>query len=70
MTNGAFDEVIDVYVPAFIFLSFSGCTASDWIEVAGGVMQGRDDYSKSQRAERLKRANNAATRMKGRNVVE
>lgn len=53
----------------FCFL-VSGCTASDWIEVAGGVMQGRDDYSKSQRAERLKRANNAAMRMKGRNVVE
>jgi hypothetical protein len=53
----------------FSFL-VSGCTVSDWIEVAGGVMQGRDDYSKSQRAERLKRANNAATRMKGRNVVE
>ena len=47
----------------FSFL-VSGCTASDWIEVAGGVMQGRDDYSKSQRA------NNAAMRMKGRNVVE
>lgn len=53
----------------FSFL-VSGCAASDWIEVAGGVMQGRDDYSKSQRAERLKRANNAAMRMKGRNVVE
>lgn len=51
-----------------LFLPFlvSGCTTSDWIDVAGGVMQGRDDYSKSQRAARLKSANNAAVRIKGK----
>ncbi|ERT19784.2 MULTISPECIES: hypothetical protein [Pseudomonas] len=53
----------------FSFL-VSGCTASDWVEVAGGVMQGRDDYNKAQRTARLKRANKAAMRMKRSHFVE
>lgn len=55
---------------ALVFCSLvAGCTASDWVNVAGGVMQGRDDYGKSQRATRLKNANNVAKRMKGNNCV-
>ncbi|MEN4825835.1 hypothetical protein ABEH27_04885 [Pseudomonas sp. P39-UII1] len=51
----------------FLFCALvSGCTANDWIEIAGGVMQGRDDYNKSQRTARLKRANDAAERIKAR----
>lgn len=51
-------------------LLVSGCTASDWVDVAGGVMQGRDDYNKSQRATRLKQANTAAERIKRERCVE
>ncbi len=51
-------------------LFVSGCTASDWIHVAGGVMQGRDDYNKSQRTARLKSANNAAKRINGESCVK
>ena len=45
-------------------LCVSGCTTSDWIQAAGGVMQARDSYDKKARGEKIKRANAAAARVK------
>ena len=34
---------------ALVFCSLvAGCTASDWVNVAGGAMQGRDDLSSNE----------------------
>jgi len=38
----------------------SGCTASDWIGAAGGIMQAKDDHSRSTMDSRIKSANKAA----------
>ena len=45
-----------------LMLSFtlSGCTASDWIEAAGGIMQATDQNQKDARIERINAANKAA----------
>ncbi|KAE9639041.1 hypothetical protein [Pseudomonas sp. PB106] len=43
----------------------SGCTATDWVHAAGGIMSAKDDYQKKARNDRLKRANAAARRVKG-----
>lgn len=42
----------------------TGCTASDWIHAAGGVMQAQDAYDKKARGDRIKRANSAAARVR------
>ena len=42
----------------------SGCTATDWVHAAGGIMGAKDDYDKKARNDRLKRANAAARRVK------
>jgi hypothetical protein len=42
----------------------SGCTATDWVHAAGGIMGAKDDYDKKARSDRLKRANAAARRVK------
>ena len=56
---------------AFIFASLftsavliSGCTATDWVHAAGGIMGAKDDYDKKARNDRIKRANAAARRVK------
>ncbi|MND98411.1 MULTISPECIES: hypothetical protein [Enterobacteriaceae] len=41
-------------------LTLSGCTASDWIDAAGGIMQANDKYEKDSRNKRIKAANKAA----------
>lgn len=38
----------------------SGCTASDWISAAGGIMQAKDDHNRSTMDSRIKAANKAA----------
>lgn len=38
----------------------SGCTAGDWVDAAGGLMQATDKYEKDARSERIKAANKAA----------
>jgi|CXWL01.2.fsa_nt_gi hypothetical protein len=43
----------------------SGCTATDWVHAAGGIMGAKDDYDRKARSDRLKRANAAARRVKG-----
>lgn len=42
----------------------SGCTATDWVHAAGGILGAKDDYDKKARNDRLKRANAAARRTK------
>jgi hypothetical protein len=41
-------------------LTLSGCTASDWIDAAGGIMQATDQNEKDARSKRIKAANKAA----------
>jgi hypothetical protein len=41
-------------------LSLSGCTASDWVDAAGGIMQAADKNEKNARDMRIKAANKAA----------
>lgn len=41
-------------------LTLSGCTASDWIDAAGGIMQATDQNEKDARNKRIKAANKAA----------
>ncbi|MEW7311238.1 hypothetical protein AB1E22_21740 [Buttiauxella gaviniae] len=41
-------------------LILSGCTASDWVEAAGGIMQATDKNQKDARDNRIKAANKAA----------
>jgi hypothetical protein len=57
--------------PAVIFASIftsaillTGCTATDWVHAAGGIMGAKDDYDKKARNDRIKRANAAARRVK------
>lgn len=49
------------YVVA-LMLSFalSGCTAGDWINAAGGIMQATDKNQKDARTKRINAANKAA----------
>lgn len=52
---------------ASIFTSailLTGCTATDWVHAAGGIMGAKDDYDKKARNDRIKRANAAARRVK------
>lgn len=41
-------------------LTLSGCTASDWVDAAGGIMQATDKNEKDARDMRIKAANKAA----------
>lgn len=41
-------------------LTLSGCTASDWVDAAGGIMQATDKSEKDSRNKRIKAANKAA----------
>ncbi|WP_193216285.1 hypothetical protein [Buttiauxella massiliensis] len=41
-------------------LTLSGCTASDWVDAAGGIMQATDKNEKDARNKRIKAANKAA----------
>ncbi|KFC82427.1 hypothetical protein [Buttiauxella agrestis] len=38
----------------------SGCTANDWVDAAGGIMQAKDSHEKESRNKRIKAANKAA----------
>lgn len=42
----------------------TGCTTSGWISAAGGAMQAKDAYDKQERLDRIKRANDAAARVR------
>ncbi|HDT6544499.1 TPA: hypothetical protein QFT03_001437 [Kluyvera ascorbata] len=48
------------FVSMVLILSLSGCTASSWINAAGGIMQGKDKYEKEARNKRIKAANKSA----------
>ncbi|MBU9846733.1 hypothetical protein [Rahnella ecdela] len=49
------------YVLAFMLsMGLSGCTASDWVDAAGGIMQANDKQKKDARNKRIKAANKAA----------
>lgn len=49
------------FVFAFMLsMTLSGCTASDWIDAAGGIMQAQDNHEKDSRNKRIKAANKAA----------
>ncbi|GEC65851.1 hypothetical protein RTE01_04860 [Raoultella terrigena] len=41
-------------------MTLSGCTAGDWIDAAGGIMQATDQQQKDDRTKRIKAANKAA----------
>lgn len=41
-------------------MMLSGCTASDWIDAAGGIMQATDKNQKDARTKRINAANKAA----------
>ncbi|EJB8470629.1 hypothetical protein QNN86_18330 [Citrobacter sp. C348] len=41
-------------------VTLSGCTASDWIDAAGGIMQATDKNQKDARTKRINAANKAA----------
>lgn len=47
-------------VTIILMMSLSGCTATDWIDAAGGIMQGKDKYEKDARSKRIKAANKAS----------
>lgn len=54
-----------VLVIAMLFSNaavISGCTTTDWINLAGETMKSRDSYDKKVMSERLKAANKAATK--------
>ncbi|MCS2154360.1 hypothetical protein [Scandinavium goeteborgense] len=49
------------YVMALVLsMGLSGCTANDWIDAAGGIMQAKDQQEKDARNKRIKAANKAA----------
>ncbi|WP_196296627.1 hypothetical protein [Hafnia alvei] len=49
------------YVFAIILsMVLSGCTANDWVNAAGGIMQAKDKQEKDTRNKRIKAANKAA----------
>ncbi len=49
------------YIIAIVMmLNLSGCTASSWINAAGGILQGKDAYEKDARIKRINSANKAA----------
>ncbi|WP_202308417.1 hypothetical protein [Dryocola clanedunensis] len=41
-------------------MTLPGCTASDWVDAAGGIMQATDQHEKDARNKRIKAANKAA----------
>ncbi|WP_196209009.1 hypothetical protein [Citrobacter sp. Res13-Sevr-PEB04-36] len=41
-------------------MMLSGCTATDWIDAAGGIMQATDKNQKDARTKRINAANKAA----------
>lgn len=41
-------------------VTLSGCTASDWIDAAGGIMEATDKNQKDARTKRINAANKAA----------
>lgn len=41
-------------------VGLSGCTAGDWVDAAGGIMQAKDKQEKEARNKRIKAANKAA----------
>ncbi|BDH46009.1 hypothetical protein TUM12370_20530 [Salmonella enterica subsp. enterica serovar Choleraesuis] len=41
-------------------VGLSGCTASDWLDAASGIMQAQDNQAKDARNNRIKAANKAA----------
>ena len=41
-------------------MTLSGCTAGDWIDAAGGIMQAKDQQQNDDRTIRIKAANKAA----------
>lgn len=41
-------------------MMLSGCTATDWIDAAGGIMQATDKNQKDSRTKRINAANKAA----------
>ncbi|HEE0119792.1 MULTISPECIES: hypothetical protein [Citrobacter] len=41
-------------------VTLSGCTASDWIDAAGGIIQATDKNQKDARTKRINAANKAA----------
>ncbi len=49
------------YVMALVLsVGLSGCTANDWIDAAGGLIQANDQQEKDARNKRIKAANKAA----------
>jgi hypothetical protein len=66
MTSGNL-QMKTAVIFASIFTSailLTGCTATDWVHAAGGIMGAKDDYDKKARNDRIKRANAAARRVK------
>jgi hypothetical protein len=66
MTSGNL-QMKTAVIFASIFTSailLTGCTATDWVHAAGGIMGAKDDYNKKARNDRIKRANAAARRVK------
>jgi hypothetical protein len=58
----------NILIFASVFTSavlISGCTATDWVHAAGGIMGAKDDYDRKARTDRLKKANAAARRVRG-----
>lgn len=49
---------IIIFVTMMVFLS--GCSSSDWINAAGGIMQAKDKNDKEVMNKRIKAANKAA----------
>lgn len=48
----------NILIFASVFTSavlISGCTATDWVHAAGGIMGAKDDYDRKARADRLKK---------------
>lgn len=49
------------YVFALVLsMVLPGCTASDWVDAASGIMQATDKHEKDARDDRIKAANKAA----------
>lgn len=48
----------NILIFASVFTSavlISGCTATDWVHAAGGIMGAKDDYDRKARTDRLKK---------------
>jgi len=60
MMNHAMELKMKTVFAVMLSLTLSGCTASDWIAAAGGIMQANDKYEKDSRNKRIKAANKAA----------